>query len=88
MIWQRHPQAAWEPAETADGGYFAVNATRGGIVALQDNAALIWETLPGRTTAEVVSSVAADYGLEDAAIAADVASFLADLERQGLVIQT
>lgn len=85
MIWKHHPLTAWEPAPDALACY-VVNATGGGIVVLQDNAALIWESLDGHTTDEVAAAVAAEYELPVDEIAGDVTAFLADLRNQGLVV--
>ena len=84
MTWDYHPMVAWE--ESDDDGYFVTNATRGGIVSLSDNAAAMWELLPGRTTAELTDAVAELYTVEASEIADDVAAFLSDLARQGLAV--
>lgn len=54
---------------------------------LQGPALLIWETLPGRTTEQVVAEVAAFFDLEPAEVADGVRTFLDDVAAVGLVLR-
>ncbi|GAB7002831.1 hypothetical protein JCM18899A_03020 [Nocardioides sp. AN3] len=48
----------------------------------------IWAAVDGtRSASEIVSTVAAEHGLEDGAVDHDVRAFLADLAARGLVTQ-
>lgn len=58
----------------------------GNFFSLSGSALSIWELIDGRRdTAAIIAHLAAEYGADDAAIASDMASFIADLARLGFI---
>lgn len=82
MTWRYAPTVVWE---SADDIAYVTTPDVGDILLLQGSAFLVWIELPGRSSDELIDTLAELVHLKAADIADDVRGFMTKLADQGLI---